>query len=251
VIEVVVSGASGRLGGKIAAAVSMAGDMQVVALVRPGKKRTAADFDDPSTALSKPRVWVETAPHDSAVAHIEVAAEAGVPSVVATTGFDANEQAALQEASKQIPIVLAPNLSRGVTMLLDLVARAAAALPDYDLEIVEIHHNQKRDAPSGTAWALGRAAAEARGQDIDRDAILARAGNIGARSKGEIGIQTLRGGGVIGEHTVMVVGGCERLELIHRAGSRDVFAEGAVHAVRFVAAAEPGMYSMRDVLALS
>ncbi len=176
---------------------------------------------------------------------------AGVGWGVASTGFDANEQAALQEASKQIPIVLAPNLSRGVTMLLDLVARAAAALPDYDLEIVEIHHNQKRDAPSGTAWALGRAAAEARGQDIDRDAILARAGNIGARSKGEIGIQTLRGGGVIGEHTVMVVGGCERLELIHRAGSRDVFAEGAVHAVRFVAAAEPGMYSMRDVLALS
>lgn len=255
VIDVVVSGAAGRLGSQIAAAVEAAEGMRLVAaLVRQGLATAvvATQVDDPTAAIVVGRVLMETAPHDSAVGHVELAAAAGVPAVVATTGFDRSEQARLQAAASAIPLVLAPNLSRGVTMLLDLVARAAAALPDCDVEIVEIHHNQKKDAPSGTAWALGEAAASARGQDIDRDAILARAGDVGKRGKAEIGIQTLRGGQVIGEHTVMLVGANERLELIHRAQSREVFAEGAVHALRFAGAAgrAPGLYSMRDVLAL-
>jgi 4-hydroxy-tetrahydrodipicolinate reductase len=151
-----------------------------------------------------------------------------------------------------VPVLVAPNLSLGVTVLLELVRQASRALEAYDLEIVEMHHNQKVDAPSGTAWALGRAAAEGRGQDVERDAILARAGEVGKRGKQEIGIQTLRGGGVIGEHTVFVVGEAERLELTHRAQSRDVFALGAARAARFLGAPEraPGLYAMRDVLGL-
>jgi 4-hydroxy-tetrahydrodipicolinate reductase len=282
-IDVVVSGVAGRLGRRIAWAVAndpalqLAGGVDApgapsvgVALsVLAGVERAgAAPVGDALAPLLDAHagssasvggaagagrvVVVETAPKRVALAHAEAAAARGAALLVATTGFDAAERRTFEAAAERVPVLVAPNLSLGVTVLLELVRQASRALEAYDLEIVEMHHNQKVDAPSGTAWALGRAAAEGRGQDVERDAILARAGEVGKRGKQEIGIQTLRGGGVIGEHTVFVVGEAERLELTHRAQSRDVFALGAARAARFLGAPEraPGLYAMRDVLGL-
>lgn len=267
--EVVVSGAFGRLGGRIVHAVLGAEGLVLhAAVVRPGSKydgRPVATFipevksdltatSDLEDALDPGVVLVETAASAQvALEHAKVAAQKGCALLVATTGFSAKDRAALSDFGKDVPILLAPNLSLGVTVLTELVRQASRALADYDLEIVEVHHRKKKDAPSGTAWALARAAAEARGQDAERDAILARSGDIGARGDREIGIQTLRGGDVVGEHTVFFFGPTERVELTHRAQSREAFAQGAVRAVRFlgVPGRAPGVYSMLDVVGLS
>jgi 4-hydroxy-tetrahydrodipicolinate reductase len=239
---IVVSGGGGRLGARIVYAIDATDDLTAVSL---GREDCAED------AITAGRVLVATAPHTVTVKHCEIAVEQNLPMVIATTGFDTNEKRALEAAGDKVPVVIAPNLSPGIAVLLDLVEKASRALPDYDLELFEIHHNKKKDAPSGTALAIANAAARARGRDADRDMILARAGEVGARSKAEIGVQTLRGGDVIGEHTLMLIGQTERLELVHRAASRDVFAVGAVQAARFVMQAQPGLYSMRDVLGLN
>ena len=263
-----VSGAGGRLGRRILAHVDAADGLQLVAAwVRSGSvlegqaasalagaplhASVTASADE--GALTEGRVLIEVTPKDPALAHARRAAEVGARVVMASTGFDAAARAELEALGDRIPILLAPNLSLGVTVLTELVRTASAALADYDLELVELHHNKKRDAPSGTAWALARAAAEARGQDVDRDAILARAGEIGPRGKAEIGLQSVRAGDIVGEHTLYLVGPTERLELTHRAATRDVFAAGAVAAAKFMGAPEraPGVYAMRDVLGLS
>mgnify|MGYP006290260565 CR=1 FL=1 len=211
------------------------------------------DAETVPLADARGRVLVEAALVPAARAHAARAAEVGVPVCLATTGFDARQRAELEALADRIPVLFAPNLSLGVNVVLDLVRTAASALPGYHLEVVEMHHALKRDAPSGTAWALASAGAEARGQAIERDAVLARAGETGPRGEAEIGIQTLRGGGVIGEHTVYLVGETERVELSHRAQSRDAFAAGAVEAARFLGAPgrAPGVYEMADVLGLS
>ena len=269
-IEVVISGAAGRLGRRILALALQDGGVRVAAaLVRHGAPTLGTSVANlagvPETAqtsglsasaelgaLSRGVVLIETAPKAAALAHVAHAAQAGAPALVATTGFDAAERAKLEAHAAAIPVLIAPNLSLGVAVLADLVARASAALPGYHLEILELHHAKKRDAPSGTAWALARAAAQARGQDIERDAILARAGDVGPRGEAEIGLQSIRGGDIVGEHTVYLVGPTERLELTHKAASRDVFAAGALAAARFLAAPgrAPGLYAMRDVLGL-
>lgn len=266
-IEVVVSGAAGRLGRRILAHVDAAEDLCLYgALVRPGGNgeevplsalaNESLDCEAVATSdegvIAAGRVLIEVAPKGPALAHVRRAAGVGAPVVLASTGFDAKERAEIEALSSQVPLLLAPNLSMGVAVLMDLVARASKALADYDLEMVELHHNKKRDAPSGTAWALARAAKAARGEDADRDAILARAGEIGARGKQEIGIQSVRGGDIIGEHTLYLVGPTERVELTHRAATRDVFAAGAVRAARFIGeeGRAPGKYGMADVLGL-
>ncbi len=251
-IEVVVSGASGRLGARIRALVEAAPDLELsAALVRPGSEVRAGATSDPS-AISAGRVLIEAATRAAALEHADRAARVGAPILLATTGFDAGERAAVEAFAAKVPLLIAPNLSLGVAVLLDLVARASAALASYDLEILELHHNKKRDAPSGTAWALGRAASSARRRDVERDAIVARAGEVGARGRDEIGIQALRGGDVIGEHTVFLIGETERIELSHRAATRDTFAAGAVQAARFLGTPGrgPGLYTMRHVLGL-
>lgn len=262
-ISVVVSGASGRLGRRILAACAADSALVVAgALVRQGSASEGTTLASLSGVASlsgaasgdtgsirRGVVVIETAPRASALAHAALAAAAGAPLLVATTGFDPGERRALEEYSVKIPLLIAPNLSPGIAVLTELVRQASRALAEYDLEIMEIHHNKKRDAPSGTAWALARAAAEGRGQDAERDSILARAGDVGPRGKSEIGLQALRGGEVIGEHTVYLFGASERLELTHRAQSRDVFAAGAAAAAKFLGAAgrAPGLYAMRDV----
>lgn len=253
-IEVVVSGAAGRLGRRVASLVEAADDLTLAAaLVRPGSEADAGPKQtSDASVITTGRVLVEVATKPAALEHAALAAAAGAPMVMATTGFDASERTALEGYAKKTPVLIAPNLSLGIAVLVDLVAKASKALADYDLEILELHHNKKRDAPSGTAWALGRAAAEARGRDIERDAILARAGETGARGQEEVGMQSIRGGDIIGEHTVYLVGATERLELSHRAATRDTFAAGAVAAARFIGAEsrKPGLYTMRHVLGL-
>jgi 4-hydroxy-tetrahydrodipicolinate reductase len=172
------------------------------------------------------------------------------PLVIATTGLSAAQSARLTELAAKLPLIAAPNYSTGVAVLYHLAERASALLREFDLEIMEMHHRHKVDAPSGTALGLAEAAARGRGLDARRAAVYGRQGHTGARSDGEIGIMTLRGGDVIGDHTLILAGPGERLELSHRASNRLLFARGALRAARFVAAQRPGRYAMTDVLGL-
>ena len=181
----------------------------------------------------------------------ERAAEAGVALVVGTTGLGAGERRALERAAARIAIVQSPNMSVGVNVLFNLIAAAARALGDgFDLEIVEAHHRQKRDAPSGTALRMAEVLAEATGRDLGAVGVYGRHGEIGARTPSEIGVMTLRGGDVPGEHTAYFFGLGERIEITHRASSRETFARGAVRAALWLAGLSPRLYDMQDVLGL-
>ncbi len=171
--------------------------------------------------------------------------------VVGVTGLETADRAALSQYAQRAPVVVASNFSTGINVLVGLVSQAAAMLPDHDLEIVEMHHNRKQDAPSGTAHSLARAAAEARGQRPEDHTLYGRQGNIGPRVAREIGVHALRGGDVAGEHTVYLAGAGERLALGHLATSRQAFADGALRAARWVVKQPPGLYSMQDVMGFS
>jgi 4-hydroxy-tetrahydrodipicolinate reductase len=187
----------------------------------------------------------------ASVNHAKVCAERGTPLVVGTTGFSAAAKAEVAGAAQRIPVLMAPNMSVGVNLLFKLVSQAARALgPSYDVEIVEAHHRNKADAPSGTALRLAEVAADALGLDPQISAVYERHGQVGARKAGTIGVQALRGGDVVGEHTVLFLTEGERIELIHRASSRDTFAAGAVRAARFLVGKPAGLYDMQDVLGL-
>lgn len=189
-----------------------------------------------------------TAPAAS-VQHARACAARGVGLVVGTTGLSPEQKAELAAAAKRIPLLLAPNMSVGVNVLFRLVGEAARALGSgYEVEIVEMHHRMKRDAPSGTALRLAEVAAKALDLDARAAAVYERHGDTGARKGGSIGLQALRGGDVVGDHTVYFLADGERLELTHRATSRDNFARGAVRAARFVARNKPGLYDMQDAL---
>ena len=191
-----------------------------------------------------------TAPAATAL-HAGLAAETHTALIVGTTGLSAADEAALKTAAARVPVVYAPNYSVGVNVLLALTERAAANLgDDYDIEIVEMHHRHKVDAPSGTALGLGRAAAAGRAVALDQVWCKSRDGHTGARPRGQIGFATLRGGDVVGDHTVLYAAEGERLELSHKASSRAVFAKGAVRAALWTHARPAGLYSMRDVLGL-
>ncbi len=266
-IKAVVTGAAGRMGMQIVRLVRATEGMALSGAVeRPGVPAVGQDagaiagigpvgvavVDDLAKALPGADVVVDFTAHEPSARHAEACAERGTAIVIGSTGFTPEAKARVAAAAKRVPIVLAPNMSVGVTVLFDLVRQAAKVLGDgYDVEIVEIHHKKKRDAPSGTAVRLGEVAAEALGRD-PKDAIAyARHGILGERPPWQIGIQTLRGGDVVGEHTVFFCGEGERLELTHRATSREQFARGAVRAVQWVAGKRPGLYDMADVLGLA
>ena len=176
---------------------------------------------------------------------------AGKPLVMGTTGHDASELAAIAAASESIPIVHAPNFSVGVNTLFYLTRRAYEILGNsFDLEVVEMHHRRKVDAPSGTAKRLAEILADAAGLDYDSDTRHGRFGDVGARSSREIGVHTLRGGDVVGDHTVIYAAEGERVELTHKASSRDTFANGSIRAAKWLVARDPGLYDMQDVLGL-
>jgi 4-hydroxy-tetrahydrodipicolinate reductase len=184
--------------------------------------------------------------------HARLAMGHGTALVVGTTGLKPQHEAALDQAATEVAVVQAANMSVGVNLLLGLARQVAAVLdPSFDIEIVEMHHRHKVDAPSGTALALGKAAAEGRGVVLNEVAARVRDGITGARPRGQIGFATLRGGDVVGEHTVIFAGEGERIELTHKASSRAIFARGAVRAALWTEGRAPGRYSMRDVLGLT
>jgi len=173
------------------------------------------------------------------------------PLIVGTTGLTAEIEADLDALAQRVPVVLAANTGTGINVLRRIVEQAVAALPDWDVEVLEMHHRRKVDAPSGTAWMLVEAAGEVRAPGSGRDdAVASRVGETGARTASEIGVQTLRGGDVVGEHTVYVVGPGERIELTHRCWDRDTFARGGLRAARWALGAAPGRHTMADVLGL-
>lgn len=207
---------------------------------------------DPGPLFARSDSVIDFTLPEALPAHLGAARETGTPFVVGITGLSKAQEAELEAASVDIPIVFAPNMSPGVTLLTDLVEKVARVLgEDYDIEIVEMHHRNKIDAPSGTAVALGKAAALGRGVDFDSHAVLSREGHTGVRERGAIGFATLRGGDVVGEHNVIFAGPSERFEIGHRAASRALFANGAVLAAKWVVGRPPGLYSMRDVLGLT
>ena len=207
--------------------------------------------DDFDQACSGAQVLIDFTAPEGTVQHAKVAEERNLALVVGTTGMDPDQVAVLERAAGKIPVVFAPNMSVGVNVLLRIVEEAARILgPAYDLEIVEAHHKMKVDAPSGTALALARAVAAGQGLDLDQVGVFERWGKVGPRKENEIGVQTVRAGDIVGEHTLMMAGPGERLEFIHRAHSRSNFAQGAVRAALWTIGREPGLYSMRDVLGL-
>lgn len=262
-----VAGATGRMGRLIARHAGESGDFRVaVALVAEDEKERGGTLDqvtgNPADAavpvralgdgdLAEIDVMVDFTAPDASAAHAQAAAKGRFALVIGTTGLGPTHHQAIREASGHTPVLVAPNTSIGVNLLRRLAAEAAAALgaAEFDAEIVEAHHRGKADAPSGTALALGEAVAAARGQDLGECAAYARTPDRpGRRADGEIGFASIRGGGVFGEHTVMLVSRDERVELTHRAMSRDVFALGALRAARFVRSAAPGLYGMQHVL---
>lgn len=208
--------------------------------------------DDAEALLAHADVLIDFTTPAATLDHAGLAAAAGKAVVVGTTGLDAVQGRALRKAAETIPLVWAPNMSLGVTLLMSLVEQVARALdPSYDIEILEMHHRHKVDAPSGTALALGRAAASGRDVALETVWQKTRDGVTGTRRAGDIGFATLRGGDVVGDHTVVFAGEGERLEITHKASSRQVFAKGAVRAALWVHGKPPGLYSVRDVLGLA
>ncbi|GEO82496.1 4-hydroxy-tetrahydrodipicolinate reductase [Pararhodospirillum oryzae] len=207
--------------------------------------------DDPATLFTAADVVIDFSTPSATVSHAALAARTETALVIGTTGLGPADVTVLEAAAQQVPIVYAPNMSAGVTLLMALTEQVAAILgDDYDIEIVEMHHRHKVDAPSGTALGLGRAAAAGRGINLEAMSVRSRDGHTGARVPGSIGFATLRGGDVVGDHSVIFATEGERVELTHKASSRAVFAKGAVRAALWCEGQDPGLYSMRDVLGL-
>ena len=205
----------------------------------------------PGELIRTSDVAIEFSVAAATASHATLAAELGTPMVIGTTGLSAAETAAVHDASRRIPVVWAANTSLGINLLFGLVEQAAARLgADWDIEIVEMHHRGKADAPSGTALALGRAAASGRGVPLDEVAQRGRDGITGPRKNGAIGFAALRGGDAVGDHHVVFAGAGERLERSHRATNRAIYAKGAVRAARWVIGKPPGLYGMKEVLEL-
>jgi 4-hydroxy-tetrahydrodipicolinate reductase len=238
-----ILGASGRMGEAVAAAVEQSPGAQ------PGGR--AARGDDPAALARACDVLIDFSAPEALERHLAAAVEAGKPILVGTTGLGPAHHGALDAAARQVAVLQAANTSLGINLLASLVREASARLgEDWDVEIVEMHHRRKVDAPSGTALMLGMAAAEGRGVAFDTVIERGRDGMTGPRGAGRIGLAALRGGTVAGDHQVIFAGDGERLELGHRAESRDIFARGAVRAALWLADKPPGRYSMKDVLGL-
>ena len=254
-----VVGALGRMGERVRAALADEPTLRfAAALEAPGHAGVGQKLeggvvvgDDPRSALESVEVAIDFAVPAATLGNLRAAADAGVAYVTGTTGFCADEKAEIAALAERIPVVHAANFSLAVNVLAWLTREAARRLgPGYDAELVEIHHSAKRDAPSGTALRLAEAVAEGRNVSLDDHLVLERAGEIGPRPAGAIGVQTLRGGDNPGEHTVLFVGGGERIELTHRSFTRDHFARGAVRAAAWLVGRDPGLYRIEQILGL-
>ncbi len=264
-MKITVAGACGRMGRRILELAAASDDLTIVGALessvfagtellcgtesnRPVRVVVTDAID---TALAGCDVLIDFSVAEVCVEHVHVAADKGVPAVVGTTGLSDNDRQKLVEFAKKVAIVFAPNMSVGMNLLFKLVAETARVLGlDYNVEVVEIHHNQKKDSPSGSAIRLAEKACNELGISYPEQSVHGRQGIVGARPREEIGVHAVRGGDVTGDHTVLFLGKGERLELTHRAHSRDTFAAGALRAARFVVTAQPGLYDMQDVLGL-
>ena len=240
-MKIAILGAAGRMG-KMLCKLAEGSELEVVSKV------DIAEGYDREWAVDVEGV-IDFSYHTAVPPAITKAAEKGLAYVIGTTGLTPEEQSVVDAAAKKIPVVQSGNYSLGVNLLLELVKKAAGVLgPEYDIEVVEMHHKHKKDAPSGTALMLAKAAAAGRGKTDDF--VYGRKGDIGERPVGEIAIHALRGGSVVGDHTVMFAGDVERVEITHKAQSREAFAAGALKALAWAKGRPAGMYTMRDVLGL-
>jgi 4-hydroxy-tetrahydrodipicolinate reductase len=265
-IRVAIAGATGRMGRMLIEAVLASDDCTLTgALDVPGSAALGEDAGaalgrvtgvaltaDLARGLAGADVLIDFTRPAGTMAHLAACRAQGVAMVIGTTGLDPAQEAALAEAAAVLPIVRAPNMSAGVNVMLRLLAQAARTLgAGYDIEVIEAHHRHKVDAPSGTALAMGQVLAQARGRRLEDCAVYARQGHTGERAEGSIGFATIRGGDIVGDHTVLFAGTGERLEITHRSNSRANYAAGSLRAVRFLQGRAPGLYGMDDVLGLA
>jgi 4-hydroxy-tetrahydrodipicolinate reductase len=266
-MRLIVAGAGGRMGRTLVRAIAEAKGLALAGAVEaPGAAVIGRDTGelaglgangiavttDPAPLFASADAIVDFTSPAASVAFAEHAAKAGKVHIIGTTGLTGEDDALIAAAAKRAVIVKSGNMSMGVNLLAALVKRVAKTLDDdFDIEILEMHHNKKVDAPSGTALMLGRAAAAGRGVDLAQRSVRSRDGHTGARDKGDIGFAALRGGTVVGEHSVIFAGPAERIELVHKAEDRMIFARGALHAALWARGQKPGLYTMADVLGLS
>lgn len=263
--RVAIAGASGRMGHMLVEAVRNAQDCRLAgALDVAGSSAIGADaaaflgftsgvpiVADLRTGLQDAQVLIDFTRPEGTLAHLAVCRELGVQAVIGTTGFSDAQKAEIAEIAKDIAIVMAPNMSVGVNVTFKLLEMAAKALSTgYDIEIIEAHHRHKVDAPSGTALKMGEVVAGALGRDLKDCAVYAREGVTGERDPSSIGFATIRGGDIVGDHTVLFAGTGERIEITHKAASRATYAQGSLRAVRFLAPQRAGLFDMFDVLGL-
>ena len=263
-IKIAIAGSSGRMGKMLIEATLGADDCQLhAALDRAGSPAIGQDaaaglgrecgvaITDDLAALKGADVQIDFTRPEGTLAHLERCREYGVNVIIGTTGFEAEGKAAIEAASKDISIVYAQNMSVGVNLVFKLLEIAAKTLATgYDIEIVEMHHRMKIDAPSGTAIRMGEVVADALGRDLKECAVYGREGVTGERDPSTIGFATLRGGDVIGDHTVVFAGMGERVEITHKASNRNIYAQGSLRAARFLSGKPCGLFDMQDVLGL-
>lgn len=265
-INVAITGASGRMGRALIETLATSDKARLHGAVdRSGSPLLGLDAgefagvgalnvriqDDLALVLPTTDVIIDFTRPEATMHYLPLCIAAGTPMVIGTTGFSPEQRAAIEQAARHIPIVLAANFSVGVNLCLKLLDMAARVLSEgYDIEIIEAHHRHKVDAPSGTALALGQAVAHALGRDLAQCAVYGREGITGERDPKTIGFATVRGGDIVGDHTVLFAGIGERVEITHKASSRQTFARGAVHAAHWLSGQEAGLYDMQDVLNL-
>lgn len=265
-MKLIIAGAAGRMGRTLTRIVHRSDGVQVIGATEPqGHDAIGHDagslagigeigvklIDDPLELFTQADGVLDFTVPQSSLDYAALAAQARIVHVIGTTGFDDDDDAKIESASRHAVIIRSGNMSLGVNLLAGLARKVAEALDEsFDIEVLEMHHRHKVDAPSGTALLLGEAAAEGRKIDLDQRAIRARDGHTGERAKGDIGFAALRGGSVVGEHSVIFAGEGERIELVHRAESRDIFARGALTAALWGRGKKPDLYSMADVLGL-
>jgi 4-hydroxy-tetrahydrodipicolinate reductase len=264
-LRLAIAGASGRMGRMLVEAVSAADDCVLAgALDRPGTPAIGHDAtawlgrtsgvaitDDLRTGLASAQVLIDFTRPEGTLAHLAACRELGVKAVIGTTGFSDAQKAEIAEHAKHIAIVMSPNMSVGVNVAFKLLDLAARVLNEgYDIEIVEAHHRHKVDAPSGTALAMGEVVAKALGRNLKDCAVYGREGVTGERDPSTIGFATVRGGDIVGDHTVLFAGTGERIEITHKSSSRVTYAQGSLRAARFLASRSSGLFSMNDVLGL-
>ena len=241
--RIIITGSKGRMGQALLACAARIPDLQVAGTLDAG--------EDLSAIISKADVVIDFSSHEATAPFAEICAANKKAMVIGTTGHTAKEESQISNFKFQIPIVFSSNFSTGVNTLFWLTRKAVEILgPDFDLEVVEMHHRLKKDAPSGTATTLAQILAEVRKEQLDKVIRHGRKGIVGERTSSEIGMHAIRGGDVVGDHTVIFAANGERLELTHKASSRDTFALGALRAAQWVVKQKPGLYDMQDVLGL-